>query len=201
MRPVGFIENYQTFSEQFWRVLEQEKVVGFLLDCPETFSLDKSGVINSPRAVVALDELMSTRMSIYYLTPRIDKNSHRGNLAGRKKLAYDFNERIISGLNLSFQVSYPCLLLFRSHGDNLVDRIYIDLGKESCFYFEDLYESISEYLKLNDTQALGLRMIRVFKRGCQTISEELPKTVLLKSIEMGVALLIGYTGIKGIVGL
>jgi hypothetical protein len=44
-------------------------------------------------------------------------------------------------------------------------------------------------------------MKRVFKHGCEAISEELPKTVLLKSIELGAAILIGYSGIKGITGV
>ena len=201
MRPIGFIENYQTFSEQFWKVLSEENAVGFLLDCPETFSLDKSGVISSSRAVVALDELMSTRMSIYYLTPRFNKNGQRGLPVSHKKLAYDFNEHIISGLNLSFKVNYPCLLLFRPNGDQLADRIYIDLGKDPCFYFEDLYGVLSEYLKQDSSQGLGARMKSVFKYGCEAISEELPKTVMVKSFELGAALLIGYTGIKGFAGI
>jgi hypothetical protein len=191
MRPIGFIENYQTFSEQFWSVLEQEKAIGFLLDCPKTFSLDKSGVINSPRAVMALDELMSTRMSIYYLTPRIEKSDQRSIQASNKKIASDFNDQVISGLNLSFKVNYPCLLLFMPNRDKLVDRIYIDLGKDSCFYFEDLHRVISAYLERGNSQGLGSRMMHVFKYGCEAISEELPKTVLVKSVEMGAALLIG----------
>ena len=165
------------------------------------FNLDKSGVIHSSRAVLALDELMSTRMSIYYLTPRINKNGNRGRSTGHKKIAFDFNNQIISSLNLSFKVNYPCLLLFRPSGDHLADRIYIELGKDSCFYFEDLYKVVAEYLERDSSQGLGSRMKRVFKHGCEAISEELPKTVLLKSIELGAAILIGYSGIKGITGV
>jgi hypothetical protein len=127
----------------------------------------------------------------------------RANIKDQKeyrRIASVFNEEIISGLKIPFKVSYPCLLLFRSDRDHLVDRIYIDLGRDSCFYFEDLYKSITEYLKQDDMQGLGSRMFSVFQRGCQTISEELPKTVLLKSIAMGAALLIGFVGIKGIAG-
>jgi hypothetical protein len=43
-------------------------------------------------------------------------------------------------------------------------------------------------------------MKSVFQYGCEAISEELPKTVMVKSFELGAALLVGYTGIKGITG-
>jgi hypothetical protein len=200
MRPLGYIENYENFADQFWEVLLKEGSIGFLLDCPKSFALEKSGLINSPRVIESMNTLMESRMSIYYLTPKINKRTNAIDQKEYRNIASAFNEEIISGLKLPFKVSYPCLLLFKSDGDHLVDRIYLDLGRDSCFYFEDLYKTISAYLKQDDPRGLGSRMVNIFKHGCQAISEELPKTVLLKSIEMGAALLIGFAGIKGVTG-
>ena len=184
MRPLGHIESYESFSQEFLKVLSEERAIGFLLDCPKTFSLEKSRLVDAPRSIIAMNELMVSQMSIYYLSPRNLAGSKLKSTKEYRDLAARFNEQIISGLRLPFQVNYPCLILFKPTGDTLGDRIYIELGKDQCFYFGDIYQAVSNYLNVNEDRNGQVSRIReILTRGYQSAKDELPKTVFLKSLE------------------
>lgn len=185
MSPLGHFDNFESFSKEFGEVLSHERAVGFLLDCPKSFSLDKSGLINSSKSVQSMDELMGNQMSIYYLSPRNLIGSDLANTKEYRNLAARFNEEIVKGLNLKFKVEYPCLILFRPKENSLGDRLYIDLGKDSCFYFSLLHAAISGFLDTRtEEQTNGL--VRMLSKGFHSAKEEIPKTVFLKTMEFGV---------------
>jgi hypothetical protein len=200
MRPLGFIESYETFAKEIHSVLQKEQALGFLLDCPTSSRLEKSGLIDCHRSIEALNQLMTDRMSIYYLSPlRLIRDAGDGVRPGarspqaKRQLVCQFNEQILSGLDIPFRVDFPCLLLFRPQGDRLTDRKYLYLNKDSCFYFGDLYQAISDYCAASgETSEERGSMLDQVRAGYKSIKEDLPKAVIAKTIEVA---LLGLGGL------
>ena len=180
MRPLGFIEDWKTFSKDFQEVLKNEHAIGILLDCPKHQLLRKSGLIHAQDSVTALDDLMKKKMSIYFISPGKPLPKYSEEI---KK----FNDHIILGLNINFRVNYPCLILFKSKGETLSDRTYLDLKQDMCLYFNKVHQAISDYLKdYDDKDSQYPHFVKVLQNTYETAKSELPKVTLIKSLELAV---------------
>lgn len=194
MRPLGFIEDWESFSKELGDVLRSENSIGFLLDCPKHTLLKKSGIIDAPASVRLLEEIMGDQMSIYYMSPKnIIKATANENLRDYKETSKKFNDMIITGLNIKFRVNYPCLIIFKSKENLIGDRIYIDLERDMCFYFSRISQAVTEHLNnypAHESQDSSFRLS--FKNVYQIAKEELPKFTFIQIMEQGVASLGAY---------
>lgn len=186
MRPLGHIEDYKTFVAEFMSTLSKEGAVGFLFDHPHRNSLEKSGLTTNKRVVETMDELMSSKMSIYYLTPR---KGVEEKLSDYRDRADRFNTTIIDGLNIKFKANYPCLIMFRHLDGKLTERTIIEFGGDSCTYFWDLHDAIAGYLH-NDSlgNSFGGRVVNLMRKTYKSAKDDLPKTVLLNVMELSIGM-------------
>lgn len=208
MTPLGYIESYESFKREINQRLETERAIGFLLDCPRRKLLERSGLINSARSVEGLDRLMSDRMSIYYLSPlqlirqkragedlrsRSSTTNASENLKVTRIIHERFNELILSGLQIPHRIDVPCLLLFRPRGNDLAERKYYALGEDSCFYYEDLYQAILSYCHPDKNSAQSRSgFLGSIRETYKSIREDLPKTVIAKTLESSLLVLEAY---------
>jgi hypothetical protein len=192
MRPLGFIESYEEFRKKIDSVPQKEKAFGFLLDSPELL-LESSGLTVCERSFRELNELMTDRMSIYYLSSLL-RSKYKNNPRRKSELVREFNEKVVSNLDIPHRVEYPCLLLFRPKGDNLTDRKYWYFGGDSCFYFGDLFEVISDYAAALDEASPPRSSLRHrIRDGYQSIKGELPKVLIAQTLE---SVLLSVVGLK-----
>jgi hypothetical protein len=130
-----------SFENELHNICKEGYAIGFIIDSKRGV-VRKTGLITHPECVLALDELLGGRATLFYLDPRVLDGEKYADAVSNLQ-----NNLITSGI-VKFEIEAPCIMLMRYNQKQFSSLTVLLLNEKTiCMWYSQAFDFISQYLE------------------------------------------------------